>query len=64
MIQLTPIENDDKKMFHQIALNKTTKNSQCLTCQRDKKYVIYANWEIEEECLGWKHTSLKDMTYI
>ena len=37
MIQLTPIENDDKKMFHQIALNKTTKNSQCLTCQRDKK---------------------------
>ena len=36
MIKLTPIKNDDKKIFHEIASNKKIKNKHCALCREDK----------------------------
>lgn len=52
MIKLTPVENDDKKLFHEIAINKKIKNSHCTGCKEDKGLCDACNFGNRGKMLG------------
>ena len=52
MIKLTPVENNDKKLFHKIAINKKIKNSHCTGCKEDKGLCDACNFGNRGKMLG------------